>query len=375
MVQAHEADYGQVFKHLQFQNNLTLTKATVNMSNENDGMAMNSQMLAVNWKSNSTIAVINANKPFAFSPSTPLIRGHTGAIYDIQWSPFEERLLATCADDGKVKMWVFDDFEGCKENLVEADMELEAHSRKCLNVRWHRSVESLLATCSIDKTVKIWDINEDRADEPAFTFAELADYATSVRWSPNGKLIASTTKDKKLVVIDPRQAQIIGGNACHAGPRQQRLEWSDDDTIITTGFDREAQRQWSAWDIRNLEQPLLQGPLGEGSGVPFFHFDREFKAFILCGRGDGVASTYIFDKSQPQMLTFLSQYVFPGATTQKAFSIAPKHAVDPSKQEILRGARATNKDTIEILNMTVPSRVGGFNQDYYLPFSANEPSS
>ena len=75
------------------------------------------------------------------------------------------------------------------------------------------------------------------------------------------------------------------------------------------------------------------------------------------------------------MLTFLSQYVFPGATTQKAFSIAPKHAVDPSKQEILRGARATNKDTIEVLNMTVPSRVGGFNQDYYLPFAANEPSS
>ena len=25
--------------------------------------------------------------------------------------------------------------------------------------------------------------------------------------------------------------------------------------------------------------------------------------------------------------------------------------------------------------MTVPSRVGGFNQDYYLPFSANEPSN
>lgn len=75
------------------------------------------------------------------------------------------------------------------------------------------------------------------------------------------------------------------------------------------------------------------------------------------------------------MLTFLSQYVFPGSSTQKAFTIAPKHVVDVSKQEVLRGVRATNKDTIEVLNMTVPSRVGGFNQDYYLPFQANEPSN
>lgn len=298
MVQAG-ADYGQVFKHLQYNNALTFTKATTNMSNENDGIAINGSMIAVNWKSNSTVAVVNANKPMAFSPSTPLIRGHTGAIYDIQWSPFEDRLLATCADDGKVKMWVFDDHEGCKDNMVDADMELDAHPRKCLNVRWHKSVESLLATCSIDKTVKIWDINEDRADEAVLTFTELNDYATSVRWSPDGKLIASTTKDKKLVVFDPRQQQTISANPCHVGPRQQRLEWADDDTILTTGFDREAQRQWSAWDMRNTDQPLLQGPLAEGSGVPFFYFDREFKAFILSGRGDGVCATYLFDKSQP----------------------------------------------------------------------------
>lgn len=65
-------------------------------------------------------------------------------------------------------------------------------------------MESLLATCSIDKTVKVWDINEDRADDAVITFSELSDHATSVRWSPDGKLIASTTKDKKLCVFDPR---------------------------------------------------------------------------------------------------------------------------------------------------------------------------
>ena len=299
-------DYGQVFKHINYQNGHTYKNASVSMNNENDGIATNGKMIAVNWKSVSTIAVFNADRAENFSASLPLIRGHNGAIYDIQWSPFEDRLLASCADDGKVKMWVFDDFEGCKENLTEADLELDAHARKCLNVRWHKSVESLVMTCSIDKTVKIWDINEDRADDPVIVFDQMTDYATSVRWSPNGKLIAGTTKDKKILMFDPRQKENVSSNGCHAGPRQQRIEWVDDDTIITTGFDREAQRQWGAWDMRNLEQPLLMGPLGEGSGVPFFHFDREFKAFILCGRGDGSCSSYLFDKSQPQMLTYLS---------------------------------------------------------------------
>jgi len=116
-------------------------------------------------------------------------------------------------------MWVFDDNEGVKENITEPDMELDAHSRKCLNVRWHRSVESLLATCSIDKTVKIWDINEDRADDAVITFDEMTDYATSVRWSPNGKLLGTTTKDKKLCIFDPRRKEVVGSNPCHAGPR------------------------------------------------------------------------------------------------------------------------------------------------------------
>ena len=40
---------------------------------------------------------------------------------------------------------------------------------------------------------------------------------------------------------------------CHVGPRQQRMEWADDQTLITAGFDREAKRQWGAWDIRNLD--------------------------------------------------------------------------------------------------------------------------
>ena len=80
---------------------------------------------------------------------------------DITWSPFDDRLLATCADDGKAKLWQFDDYEGMtgREHRTECNLELDAHNRKCISVQWHAAADNLLATHSIDNTVKIWDIN------------------------------------------------------------------------------------------------------------------------------------------------------------------------------------------------------------------------
>jgi len=96
----------------------------------------------------------------------------------------------------------------------------------------------LLATHSIDKTVKIWDINEDRCDEPIFTFTDMPDFCTTIRWSPDGKNIAGMVKNKSMVIMDPRQQTSAMKGASHVGPRSQRVEWADDSTIITTGFDQ-----------------------------------------------------------------------------------------------------------------------------------------
>ena len=46
-------------------------------------------------------------------------------------------MLATCADDGAAKFWVFDeDYEGLtgKQNMMEPALELEAHQRKCISI-------------------------------------------------------------------------------------------------------------------------------------------------------------------------------------------------------------------------------------------------
>jgi WD40 repeat protein len=156
-----------------------------------------------------------------------------------------------------------------------------------------------MATCSVDKTVKIWDINEDRCEEPVITFTDIPDFATSIRWSPDGKMIGVVCKNKAMAYVDPRQEGTAIKAATHTGSRQVRMNWVDGETVLTTGFDQQMKRQWGAWDLRNMEQPLMLGALPEGSGVSFFHFDREYNIGIMMGRGDNTCPVLSFNRASP----------------------------------------------------------------------------
>ena len=73
----------------------------------------------------------------------------------------------------------------------------------------------------------------------------------------------------------------------------------------------------------------MQGPLNEGSGVCYLHYDKEYQILNVSGRGDNVIDTYYVNKSSPTILNPVSQMNFLN-TTQKAFCVAPKWCVDTS---------------------------------------------
>ena len=74
----------------------------------------------------------------------------------------------------------------------------------------------------------------------------------------------------------------------------------------------------------------MQGPLNEGSGVPYIFYDREYNILIMAGRGDNTCGIYSFDKSSATFLSLMQTFNFLD-TTQKAFCLGPKHCVDVSK--------------------------------------------
>ena len=56
---------------------------TPGINNEQDGMACNGKLTAVNWSSTSSIACFGAYDYKRFDSTIPLIKGHQGAITDL----------------------------------------------------------------------------------------------------------------------------------------------------------------------------------------------------------------------------------------------------------------------------------------------------
>lgn len=62
-----------------------------------------------------------------------LVKGHTGSITDVGFSPFVEQLLASSSEDGTTKLWVIPE-GGISDHVKEWDGELKGHTKKVLGL-------------------------------------------------------------------------------------------------------------------------------------------------------------------------------------------------------------------------------------------------
>ncbi|KAL9003533.1 MAG: hypothetical protein Q9188_003604 [Gyalolechia gomerana] len=134
------------------------------------------------------------------------LHAHSRAITDINFSAHHPDVLATCAVDSYVHCWDLrhpsraamtfcDWFAGStqvKWNRQDSHIlasshnkflrvwddrkgahplrSIEAHATKIYGVDWNRTEAHMVATCSLDKTIKFWDYSKD-SDEPVRTIS------------------------------------------------------------------------------------------------------------------------------------------------------------------------------------------------------------
>jgi hypothetical protein len=63
----------------------------------------NAHFIALSWKTGGggCVSVLDSTKFGRLSANIPLIRGHTGPVLDVKFSPFKSNLLATASDGNK----------------------------------------------------------------------------------------------------------------------------------------------------------------------------------------------------------------------------------------------------------------------------------
>ena len=112
----------------------------------------------------------------------------------VDWHPTKE-LLATCSRDKNIWIWDYD------ENLeFQCNEVLTGHSQDVKMVKWVPQKEFQLVSASYDDTVKLWDCEDDEY----FCKQTLSDHTStvwSITFSKDGKLLMTGSEDLTIKVF------------------------------------------------------------------------------------------------------------------------------------------------------------------------------
>lgn len=337
-------------------------------------MKANPDYLAVNWEASGggAFAVIPINEKGRLPEQIPLFRGHTAPVLDTDWNPFNDRVIASGSDDGKVFIWqvpqAFTLYSDAEEPTDVAPVsKLAGHSRKVGQVLFNPAAENILASASGDFTIKLWDIESGKAH----LTLKHSDIVQSLSWSANGAMLATTSRDKKLRVWDVRQERAVHEVSGHTGAKNSRVVWmGEHNRLATTGFSKMSDRQMALWDVGNPAEPIGGFTVLDSiSGVCMPFWDDGTQCLYLAGKGDGNIRYYEYENDK---FEFLSEY--KSGDPQRGIAFVPRRGINVHENEVMRAYKTVNDSYIEPISFTVPRRAEVFQSDIYPPAIGSKPA-
>mmetsp|Transcript_11003 Transcript_11003/g.18414 ORF Transcript_11003/g.18414 Transcript_11003/m.18414 type:complete len:451 (-) Transcript_11003:81-1433(-) len=322
-------------------------------------IAANNSFFAVCWQTagGGSVGVVPMDfKGRLAQQGQPLITGHKAAVLDLDWNPFNDNLLATSSEDCYIKIWNVPD-GGLTENLTEPVQALQGHRRKVGGVRFHPTAANVLASTSQDYTVKLWDI------EVGKTLVSLdgpTDIVQSVAWNYDGSQLATTCKDKKIRIGDPRTGKFEKTTGGHQGVKGSRCMWVHD-RLFTVGFSRSSERQYALYDVANFDKPLIDKGIDNSSGILMPFYDHDTKMIYLAGKGDGNIRYYEYT-GEDKLIYSLSEFKSNKPTAGGTF--VNKTACAVSDNEVARFLKLETTRMVPI-SFTVPRKSDLFQDDIF----------
>jgi hypothetical protein len=301
-------------------------------------------------------------------PKLPLVAGHKSAVLDIDFHPFNDKLIASTSEDCTGKIWGIPE-GGLTSTMTEPLQTLSGHKRKVGTVKFNPVANNLLATTSTDYSVKIWDIEKGQA--PLSVDAIHADIIQSCDWNFNGSLVATSCKDKKIRIIDPRQHSVVSEVEGHQGIKGSRVCWlGKREKILSVGFSKTSEREFFMWDPREFSKPILYQSVDSASGLLMPFYDNDTGLLFLAGKGDGNIRYYELVDENP-WIYYISE--FKSSTPQRGMAMLPKRGVNVSECEVVKILKVGTK-TMEPISFQVPRKSDIFQDDLFPDCASGEPA-
>ncbi|NXW73202.1 CORO7 protein, partial [Hirundo rustica] len=297
---------------------------------ECDGFCANHRRVALPLLSaGGQIAILELSKPGRLPDvAVPTIQ-NGAAVADLTWDPFDPQRLAVAGEDARIRLWRIPE-GGLQETLQEPEAILQGHTEKIYSIRFHPMASDLLVSSSYDMTVRIWELSAGRE---VLCLQGHTDQIFSMAWSPDGKKLATVSKDGRIRLYEPRrssQPQQEGPGP--EGGRGARLVWvCGGDYLLVSGFDSRSERRILLYRA----QALPEGPLSvlgldvaPSTLLPFY--DEDTSVVFLTGKGD--TRVFLYEVT-PEPPYFLECNSFTSNEPHKGFVFLPKTACDVREVE------------------------------------------
>ncbi|CAH8380928.1 unnamed protein product [Eruca vesicaria subsp. sativa] len=173
------------------------------------------------------------------------LEGHTDRVWNVSWNPVSS-ILASCSGDNTVRIWEQTSLShswSCKTVLEET------HTRTVRSCAWSPSGK-LLATASFDGTTAIWENFGDEF-ECISTLEGHENEVKSVSWNASGSYLATCSRDKSVWIWE-----VLGGNEYECasvlnGHTQdvKMVQWHPTmDVLFSCSYDNTIKVWWSEDD-------------------------------------------------------------------------------------------------------------------------------
>lgn len=150
--------------------------------------------------------------------------GHKKKVHTVGWN-LDGRRLASGSHDNLIMIWHI----GSKSQ--EREHEFSGHTEQVDQIMWDPTSADVLASASVDRTVRIWDARAKKCQGKV----ETKDKNINISFSPDGNTIAVGSQEDTVSFIDKRTRTI---SSTHAFKQEiNEISWNNTNNLffLTTG--------------------------------------------------------------------------------------------------------------------------------------------